>query len=244
MILNMFLVFFICSLKLIMQIISNTFLIFKSLFYSPKIIPFTKRNKILLPLTWTFKIYKSTKRKLVMYLIIFTIFSNNANNLHYSNANYQQKYTNIFTTLNYRLELYYLFIIDNLGYRVYSKNISNNKKAKCYNGNINNNKILKYMQFNKSNSHFQNYITKLNQILDKDKPDILALSEANIYTSEHLDYLNKIDGYKIETNLMSKYIGFSRNAILIKNDINYTRRLDLEHPIICTIWIQIKNNSK
>ena len=64
------------------------------------------------------------------------------------------------------------------------------------------------MQFNKSNSHFQNYITKLNQILDKEKPDILALSEANIYTSEHFDYLNKIEGYKIETNLMSKYIGF------------------------------------
>ena len=64
------------------------------------------------------------------------------------------------------------------------------------------------MQFNKSNSHFQNYITKLNQILDKEKPDILALSEANIYTSEHLKFVNKIEGYSIETNLMSKYIGF------------------------------------
>ena len=66
------------------------------------------------------------------------------------------------------------------------------------------------MQFNKSNSHFQNYITKLNQILDKEKPDILALSEANIYTSEHIKYLDKIDVYDIETTLMSKYIGFSR----------------------------------
>ena len=76
------------------------------------------------------------------------------------------------------------------------------------------------MQFNKSNSHFQNYITKLKQVLDKDKPDILALSEANIYTSDHISHLNKIEGYRIETNLMSKYIGISRNAILNKNDIN------------------------
>ena len=91
------------------------------------------------------------------------------------------------------------------------------------------------MLFNKSNSHFQNYIDKLNQIIDKHKPDILALSEANIYTSDHLKHSNIIDGYKIETNLMSKYTGFSRNAILIKDDINYNRRHDLEHPIICTI---------
>ena len=95
MILNMFLAFLMCSLNLTMQIISNTFLIFKSLFNSAKIFPFTKRNKFLLPLTWTFKIYKSTKRKLVMYLIISSIFSNNANTLHYSNDNYQQNYTNL-----------------------------------------------------------------------------------------------------------------------------------------------------
>ena len=88
------------------------------------------------------------------------------------------------------------------------------------------------MQFNKSNSHFQNYITKLNQILDKDEPDIFLISEANIYTSEHLNYLNKIEGYKIQTNLMSKNILFSsRNAISIKNYIHYTRRHDLENPI-------------
>ena len=128
-----------------MLIISTIFVLFKIVFHSVNKNPFTKRNKILLPLTWTFKIYKSTKCKLVMYLSIFTISSNNTNNLHYSHANYQQKYTNILTTPNYSLKLYYQFITDNLGYRVYSKSFSNNKKAKCYDGNINNNKILKYM---------------------------------------------------------------------------------------------------
>ena len=38
---------------------------------------------------------------------------------------------------------------------------------------------------------------------------------------------------------MSKYIGISRNAMLIKDNINYNRRHDLEHPVICTIWIQV-----
>ena len=102
------------------------------------------------------------------------------------------------------MALYYLLITYDIGYRVYSKNISKNKRAKCYNGNINNYNKLNFMQFNKSNSHFQNYINKLNQIIDKHKPDIILLSEANIYTSDHLQHLNKIDGYKIETNLMSK----------------------------------------
>ena len=30
--------------------------------------------------------------------------------------------------------------------------------------------------------------------------------------------------------------------MFIKNGINYSKRHDLEHPIVCNIWIQIKTN--
>ena len=243
---NVFLYIMTCSLSIMTKCLTNTSLLLSNTFIylTQFLFNFLNTNN-LSPITDTYKIYKSTKLRLTMYLVVYSILSNYQNSLHYSNANRQYNCPNITKLPNNRQQLYYLFIINNLGYIVYSKNISNNKKAKSYNGNIKyNTKMIKYMQFNKSNSHFQNFKTKLEQILLKDSPDILALSEANIYTSKHLNYLNKIEGYTIETNEMSKYIGFSRNAILIKNDINYKRRHDLEHPIISTIWIQIKTSNK
>ena len=43
--------------------------------------------------------------------------------------------------------------------------------------------------------------------------------------------------------MMSKFIGYSRNSLLFKNNINYIKRHDFEPPIICTNWIQIKTSS-
>ena len=186
---NVIFFIFICSLNLIITTVSKPLILIQnSLIYFANMFLYFKQTKISSPTTFTFKIYKSTKIKIAMYLIIYTIFSNQPSNIHFCNAGGHYNYPDVSTPTNTRLQLYYLLTIDNLGYIVYSKNMSNNKQAKSYNGNINNNKIIKYMQFNKSNSHFQNFKTKLNQILVENKPDILALSEANIYTSEHLNY--------------------------------------------------------
>ena len=101
------------------------------------------------------KVHKSAKHKIIIYLLVFSIFNISDKNSHYNNNQYQHKITNNVITHNNKISLYYLLITKKLGYIVYSKNISNNKKAKSYNGNINYYKTLKYMQFNKSNSHFQ-----------------------------------------------------------------------------------------
>ena len=245
-ILNVFLFILTCSLSIVNKYLTNTLLFFKQIIFhltNNLLYPYFRFNTILSPITCRLRLKKSLNIKLAVYLVIYSIFSYQPNSLNNCHANHHYRNQNVLKATNSRHELYYLFIVNNPKCRVYSKNISTNKKAKIYNGNINNNnKILKFMQFNKSNSHFQNYKTKLKQILQQDKPDILALSEANIKTSEHLSYLNKIEGYNIETNAMSKFIGVSRNAMLIRNDIKYIRRHDLEHPITSTIWIQIKTS--
>ena len=39
---------------------------------------------------------------------------------------------------------------------------------------------------------------------------------------------------------MSESIDISRNSVLIKSNINYKRRHDLEDPRTCNIWLEIK----
>ena len=71
-----------------------------------------------------------------------------------------------------------------------------------------------------------------------EKPDILCLSEANIYRSDG-QYINYFEGYYHELNLESKNIDISRNSILINKNLNYTRRYELEDENICDIVLEI-----
>ena len=52
--------------------------------------------------------------------------------------------------------------------------------------------------------------------------------------------VNHYKDFKIEYNKMSNNIDISRNILLVNNKLSYTRRLDLEDDITCTIWIEIK----
>ena len=157
-IINIVLFIITCSLTVISKYLTTTFI-----YITNKLIDLINnlvyfRSNILSSKTCIFRIRKSTKIRLTIYFVIFSIFRNVPNNVQYFTNDYQFNYTNVLKPTNNTSELYYLFINFNIGYKVYSKNMSNNKKAKSYNGNINyNNKMIKYMQFNKSNSHFQNY---------------------------------------------------------------------------------------
>ena len=51
---------------------------------------------------------------------------------------------------------------------------------------------------------------------------------------------NKYLDYTIEDTKMAKLTNRSRNILLIKDDIIYKRRYDLEDDITSTIWIEIK----
>ena len=76
------------------------------------------------------------------------------------------------------------------------------------------------------------------------KPDIISLSEANIFKNDTF-FINQFPDYNfIFDNLWDK-LGWSRQVIMINKNIDYQRRLDLENENQSIIWIEIPiKNSK
>ena len=124
---------------------------------------------------------------------------------------------------------------------IFTTNLKRNKICHIYNGNITNsqNKSLKFVQWNKGNSHFENKISDIQNVISSQKPDILALSEANLKDNYKI-YINQFPEYNFEKNLMFNIANISRNLLLIKKGILYKRRHDLEQQDTCTIWIEVK----
>ena len=146
----------------------------------------------------------------------WTILSNNTQTLTNYNNMTLTKHTNPQTTYITRKKL--------------------NKTQHAINGNY----YLNLLHWNKGKTLFKNKITDIDQILAKHKPHIISLCEANIEKvindTENDTYTN----YKIEHTKMATKTNNSRNVILIKNDIIYTQRYDLENDTTSTIWLEIK----
>ena len=70
----------------------------------------------------------------------------------------------------------------------------------------------------------------LDELLDTYKPDILCICEANL-TPDFMKYQQKYQEYNFEVSLIYHMIGTSRNIIIIRNNIPYTRRKDHENNI-------------
>ena len=94
------------------------------------------------------------------------------------------------------------------------------------------------MQINKGCSNFENSVSSLQRIIEKENPDIICISEANIRRSRE-DSQTQFPGYRHELNLMSQNIDISRNSIMINEKLNYKRRIDLESEETCNIWIEV-----
>ena len=116
--------------------------------------------------------------------------------------------------------------------------LNNNKSIHILNGNRSTNKGLNILQVNKGNSFFENKIESIQRLINLEKPDILCISESNARKSR-VDNYNHFQGYNHELNLMSNDIDISRNSIMINKNLNYKRRLDLESPDTCNIWLEI-----
>ena len=95
------------------------------------------------------------------------------------------------------------------------------------------------MQINKGNSHFHNYTNSLQRIISKEKPDIIAISESNILYNDKNSF-NDFPEYNHELNLMSKVTGISCNSIMVRKNINYSRRYELGDNVTCNIVIEVK----
>ena len=103
-------------------------------------------------------------------------------------------------------------------------------------GNRNISHKIKLMQYNKGNSNFGNHVHNLQNIIQKNSPDILCISEANVKSKYFSGSPNDFPGYNLELNAQYNLIGTSRNCILIRDTIKYNRRTDLEDTLNCDIW--------
>ena len=110
----------------------------------------------------------------------------------------------------------------------------NNKLFRSINGNHEKFNKIKILQYNKGSSNFHNHIHHIQTILQNHEPHILCISEAN-FKQKYDNGTNYFPGYNLEKNLQYNTIGISRNCILIKNEIKYSRRYDLEDTITCDI---------
>ena len=101
-----------------------------------------------------------------------------------------------------------------------------------------NNKNFKFLLLNKRDADLKNQINNINNILNTHKPDFMVINELQKYKYDTTSKYN-FPGYKMEHDQLDITDGWSRTGILIKSNIKYKRRLDLEDSGLSTVWIQV-----
>ena len=107
-----------------------------------------------------------------------------------------------------------------------------------YNGNKNKTHGYTIMHLNKGNALFATKLDDIKICILKNNPDILHIAEANYdftNSGSHTDFPN----YEFIQSELSNIIGYSRNIIMVKTNVKYKRRKDLECYPLSSIWLQI-----
>merc|ERR1712240_888005 len=124
-------------------------------------------------------------------------------------------------------------LIPNTHYNTWKQN---NKDQHIKNGNH----TIKIVQWNKGKANFINKTNELDSILSKHKPNIISICEANINRNNNTEINNRYKDFRIEHTKISINTNLSRNVIMIKEDLIYKRRTDLEDTETSTVWIELK----
>jgi len=118
----------------------------------------------------------------------------------------------------------------------YNTRKQNNKNQQIKNGNH----TIKMVQWNKGKANFINKTNELDSILSKHKPNIISICKANINMNNNTEINNRYKDYRIEHTKMSINTNLSRNVIMIKEDLIYKQRTDLEDIETSIVWIELK----
>ena len=115
-------------------------------------------------------------------------------------------------------------------YQRRSKNQSVNFQAKIIHGNIKTIHVNIRSMFNK--------MKEVKQLVHKEKPHILGISEAELRKRSHsLDHL-KVPGYVLLLPKSWNNYGRARVVVYVKKTLEYEQLLDIEHEDIQSIWIK------
>ena len=97
------------------------------------------------------------------------------------------------------------------------------------------------MNWNKGNSTMMHRIDTIRHIINEHKPDIFAIQEANLKSTDDIR-LAQIQGYFLETDQLIKSKNLARTVMYISHQIRYKRLEELESKIEPVIWIEIQKN--
>ena len=112
-----------------------------------------------------------------------------------------------------------------------------NKEVKIRNGNIM--KSVKVIHWNLGSKYWDNKKEEIQCIVDEMKPDIIYISEANIF-SGLLPELRIIEGYNLVVSRFMDTTGYSRLALLIRDGFQAEVKEDWMQEDVASIWIQVK----
>ena len=98
---------------------------------------------------------------------------------------------------------------------------------------------MKFLVLNKNDADLKYRIDHINSILDKNKPHFMTLTELQKHKSDTLTQY-QFPGYVLEYDDLDKTDGWSRTGVLIRKNIKYKRRRDLEtkgtSTVLVTSW--------
>ena len=100
------------------------------------------------------------------------------------------------------------------------------------------NNNYKFLLLNKRDADLKNRLDQINDILTVNKPHFMILNELQKHVNDTTSKY-QFPGYRLECDSLDIQDGWSRTAILIKDNIKYKRRLDLEGRGTSTVWIQV-----
>ena len=120
----------------------------------------------------------------------------------------------------------------------YQSHKERNKSKKIENGNGRMKKALKIVQWNLGAKRWENKIGTMKHLIDDFDPDLICISEANLFT-EVEDHLRVIPGYKLILTDTMEAMKYCRLALLIKDEISFKVETEYMDKVTASIWISI-----
>ena len=149
-----------------------------------------------------------------------------------SNHKYTQLLNELLTKQSNSLSSYCPDIITNW----LLSNRHRNKIIKSYNGNRR--KAVSVIHWNMGSSFWKHKLVEIKSIISEKNPDILIISEANIFKNDN-DYELHIPDYHIILPNTMELVGNCRLALLVKEGINVQILEQFMEPHVSSVWLKI-----
>ena len=127
-------------------------------------------------------------------------------------------------------------------FRVFSINQTANYRARMLNGNIK--RGIKNMHINIRSLY--NKMSEVKNLILREKPHILGISEAELKKTHHNVNSLKVPGYELLMPASWEVHGRARVVVYIKKSLQYEHLPVLQHPDVQTVWLRagFKNTKK